>query len=390
MVHEIRVSGPGRRRALTRHPWIFRDHVAGGQATPGSLVRVVGPDGERLGVAAWSAQSKIQLRFIRFGRDAEVPGEEDLHRDFAAAVARRAPLLARTDAVRLISSEADGFPGLIVDRYGDVCVFQALTPFAEALSDLLVQWLRAELRPRAIVARNDAAVRELEGLPREVRVVDGALEGPFAVREGALRFQVDLLEGQKTGLFLDQRSNRERLGELVPEGARVLDVFSYCGGFALHAARRAARVHAVDDSRRAVEGVLANAALNGMAHVTAEKANAFHRLRALDEAGERYDVVVLDPPAFAKNRTEVDDALRGYREVNLRAFRLVQPGGLVATSSCSYQVSELAFEEMLRGAAADAARDVLILERRGQDEDHPVLLHLPESRYLKCFLLRVR
>ncbi len=389
MTAEIVLNATGRRHVRARHPWVYRGHVGSGIAVSGALVRVLDHNKKMLGVAAWSAQSRIALRFVSFGESAVVPDAAALRARFDAALARRAPLFAITDAVRLVSSEADGLPGLIVDRYADACVLQASTPFAEHLTDEVVRWLADTVKPRAIVARNDAAVRELEGLPRETKVIAGAIDGPVVVREGDVKFEVDLTVGQKTGLFLDQRANRLRLGELVPRGARVLDVFSYAGGFALNAARNAASVHAIDDSARAVGTITKNAALNGATNVTVEKANAFQKLRALEAEGAKFDVVVLDPPAFAKNRAEVDDGVRGYHEINLRAMRLLERGGLLVSASCSHHVDEATFEDVLRNAAADAEKDAIVLERRGQDVDHPVLLGLPESRYLKCFFVRV-
>ncbi len=390
MTAEIVLNATGRRHVRSRHPWVYRGHIASGVATSGALVRVLDHQKKMLGIAAWSAESRIALRFVEFGEHAEIPSVETLKARFRAAIERRAPLAEVSDCARIVSSEADGFPGLIIDRYGDACVLQALTPFAEHLTGDVLEWLAEFVSPRAVVARNDGAVSELEGLKREAKTLVGTLDAPIVVREGDLKFEVDLTAGQKTGLFLDQRANRMKLGAMVPAGASVLDMFSYVGGFALHAARRAASVIAVDDSARAVGQITKNAALNGLTNVTAEKANAFQRLRDLENAGARFDVVVLDPPAFAKNRAELDDGVRGYHDINVRAFRLVRPGGLLVSASCSYHLDEATFEDVLKNAAADAEKDAIVIERRGQDVDHPVLLGLPESRYLKCFFLGVR
>ncbi|MFG0318364.1 MAG: class I SAM-dependent rRNA methyltransferase [Planctomycetota bacterium JB042] len=388
-VAEVRISGSGVRRALLRHPWVYRDQVVAGSAPAGAVVRVVGPDRRPVGVAAWSPASRIALRFLSFGAEAEMPTRDGLRERFRAAVDRRASLLERTDAVRLVSSEADGFPGLIVDRYADAVVVQALTPFADVLlATDLTAWLDETFTPTTIVARNDGVVRKLEDLPQEVRHLRGDA-AEVEVREGDLRFLVDVVGGQKTGFFLDQRANRAAVGRAVPRGARVLDAFTYQGGFALHAAANAEEVLAVDDSAAAVERTAANAARNGLENVRAERGNAFKLLRRLDEEGARFDVVVLDPPAFAKSRRDVEAARRGYHEINHRAMRLVVPGGRLVTASCSFHMSEPDFEQMLRVAARDARRDTLLLERRGQDVDHPTLLGLPESRYLKCFVLEM-
>lgn len=389
MTHEIRLDGKALRLVRIRHPWVYRDHVASGEAPSGALVKVLDPDGRQLGYASWSPSSKIALRFLLLSPSAEAPTSESLRETFREAVARREPLKPVTDAVRLISSEADRFPGLIVDRYSSVVVVQALTPFAEYLLPELADWIRELDGVTTIIARNDSAVRKLEGLPQEVKLLHGEEVSEVIIREGDVTFRVDPMRGQKTGFFLDQRANRMRLGRRVGPDDRVLDLFSYVGGFALHAARRAREVLAVDDSRRAVEELQANAERNQLGNVTVLKANAFQLLRSLAEDGEQFDVVVLDPPAFAKNRREQQNALRGYREINVRALRLLKPGGLLVSSSCSYQVDEPMFEGVLRQAGADARRDVTVLERGGQDLDHPVLLGLPESRYLKCYTLRV-
>lgn len=390
MPAEIRVTSGGRRQILThRHPWLFRPNVASGEATPGALVRVVDSNGRQLGWAAWSPESQIALRFLTIDSEAPCPTAEDLAGSFRAAVHRRADLAEQTDAVRLVSSEADGFPGLIIDRYAHAVVVQALTPFADQLLPEVAGWLQELPGVESVLARNDASVRKLEGLPQEVRLLYGPEPGEVEIREGEIRLLADLRHGQKTGLFLDQRSNRIRFGAEVAEGARVLDLFCHVGGFGMHAARRAASVLAVEDSARTQELASRNAALNGLDNVTVVRNNAFPFLRQLAGEGEQFDAVVLDPPAFAKNRRQQDDALRGYLEVNLRALKLIRPGGLLVTASCSYHVDEPTFEEVVRSAAADAGRDATVLGRTGQDRDHPVLLSLPQSRYLKCLFLRI-
>lgn len=387
----VRLTAEGRKAVAARHPWVYRDHVQSGVASSGALVLVGDEKGRPLGVAAWSARSKIALRFLASGRDVAIPTLDDLRARFREAVARRAPLREVTDAMRLVSSEADGFPGLVVDRYGAACVVSALTPFADVLLPDVVEWLREDVGATAVVARHDTSMRRLEGLPEEVRTLlgDEAVD-EVEVSEHGLRFAASLRSGQKTGLFLDQRANRFEFGRRVRPGWRVLDAFTYHGGFALHAARVGAEVLATDESERAVAAAAANAARNGLDNCRFERANAFQLLRDLEKAGERFDAVVLDPPAFARSRGEVGAALRGYREINSRAARLVRPGGLLVTASCSYQVQEPVFEDMLRRAVADAGRDALVVGVGGQDVDHPVLLALPQSRYLKCRFLEVR
>jgi 23S rRNA (cytosine1962-C5)-methyltransferase len=274
-----------------------------------------------------------------------------------------------------------------VDRYGDCLSIQLLTPGMEQRKELLVDLLEAHFRPRAVVNRSDVNVRKLEGLEPEKGLLRGTLAGPVTLQVGGVRFEVDLLGGQKTGTFLDQRENQ--LAAARYARGEALDCFCYLGGFALQLAGRADRVTAVEISEAACAGLRQNAQANGLANVEVVTANAFDFLRdALDE-DRRYDTVVLDPPSFAKNKTAVESALRGYKEINLRAFQLLRPGGHLITASCTYHVDEAAFEEMLESAARDAKRKVQILERRGAARDHPVLLALRETRYLKCFVLRV-
>ncbi len=388
MIAEFRLRARGRRRADGRHPWVFRDQIETGVATSGAIVRVVDVDRRQLGFAAYSADSKIALRFLAFGEHIDVPTMDQLRERFHASVARRAPIARVSNAARLISSEADGFPGLIVDRYAEVVVLQSLSHFIELMLPDLTKWALEIPGVKAVLGRNDVSVRKLENLPLEVKWLAGEPIEKTVVNEDGIEFEVELTAGQKTGFFLDQRRNRIRTGELVPQGGSVLDAFSYTGGFALHAAKRAGSVLAFDDSKSAVERIAANAARNGLSNVVAERANSFDRLRAMVKEDARFDLIVLDPPAFAKNKAERDDALRGYREINLRAMKLLKEGGLLVSASCSYQVDEPLFEDMLRAAAADAGRSFVLQERGQQDIDHPILLQLPESRYLKCFFLR--
>lgn len=388
MVAEIRVDPRGKRRAQARLPWIFRDQVEEGESESGTIVRVIDGDARQLGYATYSAESKITLRFLSFGEHAAEPMIEEIASRFFRSVERRADLATVSDGMRLVSSEADGLPGIIVDRYREVVVIQTSTAFADELLPELAEWSMRLPGVEAVFVRNDASVRRLENLALESKWIAGSPRDQTEIREGTIRFGIDLAAGQKTGFFLDQRRNRIGLERHVKPGARVLDAFAYSGAFALHAAKTAGEVLALDDSKNAVSLIEANAQRNGMSNVTAERANAFDRLRAFVKDGTRFDVVVLDPPAFAKNKAEREDALRGYREINVRAMRLLTPGGILVSASCSYQVDESSFEDMLRDAAGDAGRSFIILERGQQDVDHPILLQLPESRYLKCFFLR--
>jgi len=390
-MREVRVSPKGLRWQRTGHPWIYRDDLAAADpAAAGELVRVLGPSGQFLGQYLFNPASKIALRLV-------CPDERPVDRAFWAerlrrAVAYRAPghpscgrVVRDGTAYRMISSEADGFPGLIVDRYGEVLVLQSLSLGIERHLPILLELLQEQLRPAAIVARNDAAVRALEGLPQETALLSGERPGPIEIQEGACRFVVDVWTGHKTGWYLDQRENRQAAARYAR--GRALDVFAYQGGFACHLARQAEHVTAVESSAAALAALSAQAALNGLTNVTPVEANAFDALKAMDRARERFDLIVLDPPAFAKSRRELAAARRGYKDVNLRALRCLHPGGRLVTCSCSYNLSEAAFLEILREAATDARRTVRVLEVRTQAPDHPILLSLPESHYLKCVIL---
>jgi 23S rRNA (cytosine1962-C5)-methyltransferase len=347
------------------------------------VVRVEGPRGRTLGFAFHSTESEIRLRVFERGERLE---PDFLNRRLDAALAWREVVAPGAEACRLVHAEADGLPSLIVDRYRDVLVIQTLSQATERLKGEIAAALVERLRPVGILERNDPRVRELEGLPRVVGVVHGEVPETVRIREGEVVLDVSPREGQKTGAFLDQRENHRALGRYAR--GRVLDAFCYDGGFALQAARVAGSVLAVDVSGPALQRAAANARANGLANVVTREANAFDVLHELDAAGERFDTIVLDPPAFAKSRPAVARARRGYKEINLRALRLLRPGGLLMTCSCSYHVDEAAFEAILEGAARDAGVSVVVVEKRRQARDHPVLLGVPETHYLKCFMLR--
>jgi 23S rRNA (cytosine1962-C5)-methyltransferase len=287
----------------------------------------------------------------------------------------------------MVYGEADLLPGLVVDRYGDTFVMQTLVPATELRKGLLADLLASAHGAVTVVERNDVRVRELEGLAQVKGVVRGPPPGPVEYREGEVLLRIDVLEGQKTGAFLDQRENHVRAGEYA--AGRCLDCFSYAGGFALQLARRAASVTAVEMQPTAAGLLRANAALNGTSNLEIVEQNAFDYLRDRSEEAPAWDLVVLDPPAFAKNKESMAGARRGYKEINLRALQILKPGGILVTASCSYHLSEALLEELVLEAARDAGREVQLLERRGAGRDHPVLLGVPETRYLKCLVARV-
>jgi 23S rRNA (cytosine1962-C5)-methyltransferase len=389
-IPEIEITQRAARRIRAGHVWVYRSDVKKKhRAEAGDVVHVVvrhrSGGTNRLGTAFFNPKSLITLRFISRERVEPDPGF------WRARIQRAADLRSRwageDTAVRLVFSEADEFPGLIVDRYDDVLVIQTLCAGTERLKDLFVELLKDLYSPRAIVERNDSGSRKMEGLELETGVLAGRLDGPVEIHEGGLRMLSDPLSGQKTGYYLDQRENRVRSGYYAQ--GRCLDVFSYQGGFGLHLKKGGAEeVTLVDQSARALETAEAAARLNRL-EVRTLAANAFDFLKSQQTKKESYDVVVLDPPAFAKNRNAVPQAVRGYKEINLRAMRILNPGGILISSSCSYHMLPDHFEEVLGKAARDAGRTVQVLERRSQSRDHPERLGFPESRYLKCYILRV-
>jgi 23S rRNA (cytosine1962-C5)-methyltransferase len=388
------VSRRGADRIRGGHPWIYRSDVVSVSAAPGDLVRVTTEQERPLGWAFFSDASQITLRMVSTA--AGTPGEDDawLRSRIDAAIAYRRALGLDHGSFRVISGEADGIPGLVVDRYGDEAggdylVVQALTQAIDRRIDQVTALLVERLAPRGVLARNDPKVRTLEGLDQSVRVLHGDVPDRITATAGDLRFVVDLRTAQKTGLFLDQRENHEAARRYAR--GRALDAFCYHGGFALAMARSADAVLALDSSSAAVAAARENAALNGLdARVEVREANVFDELRELEIAGDRFDTIVLDPPAFAKNRASVERALAGYKEINLRALKLLNPGGILLTCSCSYNVGEGQFLDVLQAAAADARVTATLVEKRTQARDHPILLGVPETYYLKCVVLTRR
>ena len=378
------ISARGEQRVRSGHPWIYRADVVDVDAAGGDIVQVIGPRRRTIGYALFSDRSQIPIRMLTHG---ETPADASLLRArLARAIAVREALHIEATAYRLVHGEADLLPSLVVDRYAGYLVIQTLSQGTDRLMPELVQMLSELLSPAGILARNDPRVRVLEGLEQKVEVVAGTIPDGVVVREGPVEYDVDLRKGQKTGLFLDQRENREAAARYAR--GRLLDGFSYHGGFALRLAPQCSEVEALDVSADAVAHIDANARRNGVANVRAREANVFDELRHFERTGTRFDTIVLDPPAFAKNKASVPNALAGYKEINLRAMRLLEPGGHLITCSCSYNVNEEMFAATIHEASIDSHTPVTLVEKRMQGRDHPVLVGVPETHYLKCFILR--
>jgi 23S rRNA (cytosine1962-C5)-methyltransferase len=374
------VGGRGADRFDAGHPWVFRSDVAQAPRVDAGVVRVRGPRQRELGWALYSPQSEITLRRLDVDPDATINAEW-WHNALARAIARRAPLAAETNACRLVHGEGDGLPSLVVDRYDTTVVTQLLSAGLETQRGVIVDALQNLLQPSGILARNDPAVRSREGLTREVETLAGSVPDTVRVTEHGVHYLAAPFTGQKTGAFLDQRENRVRIGALAH--GRALDCFSYHGSFALHVARRAEHVTAVDLSAAALARATENAALNGFTNITPVVADVFEYLRTLRTQGERFDTIVVDPPAFAKNRGAVAHAMRGYADINRLAMQLLTPGGVMFTASCSHHVSVPDFLEVLEAAASDSGRTIAIRTITLQPLDHPMLLTVPETGYLK-------
>lgn len=384
MTTDAVVSARGLRRWSDGHPWIFKSDVQTRPDTAAGIVGVRDNRGEFRGWALWSPASEISLRLLDTSPNARID-ESWWHARLAAAITRRAGLSNDTNAFRLVHGEGDGLPSLIVDRYDRWLVVQLLSAGLESVRATIVRALCDLIRPAGILARNDAGVREREGLPRVVEPLYESVPATIEVREHGVRYLAAPRDGQKTGAFLDQRENR-RLVASVAHG-RALDCFTYHGSFALHLAQRATEVRAVDASGSALARARENASLNGLSSITFTEADVFDFLRGEEWSGATYDTIVLDPPAFAKSRATLPAAIRGYHDINMRAMRLLAPRGVLFTASCSYHLGRAEFLEMLRGAARDAGRRMVLRAVTGQPSDHPELLTVPETGYLKGAML---
>jgi 23S rRNA (cytosine1962-C5)-methyltransferase len=382
----ITVNKRGANRVRKGHLWIYRSDVADASGVAGgSIVSVIDQEGNFVGQALFSDASEITLRLL--SQTKEVIDREWWRRRIREASARRDPIESGTNAYRVVYSEGDLLPSLIIDRYDDVFVLQNLSQGTEAIKSMLVELLVEEFSPRAVIERNDVRVRSLEGLELVTGLLYGSAPEEVQILQQGLRFLVAPLAGQKTGSFLDQRENRLAARSLAH--GRALDCFTFNGAFALYLASVCESVTGIDISADAIATAKRNAELNQIANADFREANVFDALRESEQAGERYDTIVLDPPAFAKNRASVKPAARGYKEINLRALKLLTPGGVLVTCTCSYHMSEEMFLGLIAEAANDAHRRVQVVEKRTQSSDHPILLGMPETYYLKCMLLRV-
>ena len=388
----VTVTARGAARLRSGHPWVYAEDVARSDGSDGAdVVRVVDARGAILGTALWAAGARLPLRLL--SREVVTLDAALIEARLRVADELRRRLLPGADAYRMVHAEADGLPGLVVDRYGDVCVLQTTARAMDAREPELAAIVARVASARLIVARDDSSARDFEGLPRRRALLRGA--GPTLVQyhDAGNVFEVDVMADGKTGGFLDQAENHARAAEYArPVGGRgeALDAFSYHGGFALALARGGATsVLALDEAGPAVERARANAARNQLTQVTVEQANAFDRLRQLEGEGRHFDVVVIDPPALAKRKSAFGAAERAYKELNLRAIRLAREGGIVITCSCSGKLSPERFGAIVEDAARDAGRAVQLLERRGAGRDHPPLVGVPETEYLKCWILRV-
>ena len=385
-VPTVKVSRRGAERLKQGHVWVYRSDVAANGVGPGALVSVVDERGKSLGTALYSSSSQIAIRMLG---SSSVPDLVALIRErIDAALQYREQVVRDSDAYRLVFSEADFLPGLIVDRYNDVLSMQVLTQGmdAEPVRAAIVAELTDKVKPAAIVERVDPRIRELEQLPALTSGLIHGEKSSTVFTMNGVRFRFDALEGQKTGAFLDQRENYAAAAQYAR--GEALDVFCYQGGFALHLAQKCEKVTGVDSSRPALEVADQNATLN-QREIEWIEANAFDLLKDYSAAGQQYDTIVLDPPAFAKSKQNLDTAMRGYKELNLRALKMLRPGGTLITCSCSYHVSETDFIEMVGAASSDAHRPLRLVEKRGQAKDHPVLVTVPETSYLKCLVLSV-
>lgn len=386
-MNEVRVNRKAADRVASGHPWIFTSDVVDRDgAQPGAAVRVTDPRGRPLGTAHFSSTSQISLRIL--SRQVEETGRDFFLRRLRAAEQHRKTVVSNSGAYRVVHGEADLLPALVVDRYGDYLVMQTLSQGMDAARAEIASCLEEIFQPKGIVARNDVQVRVKEQLPLETTIVAGEVPDSVQVEMNGLRLTADLLHGQKTGIFLDQRENY-RAAARYARGGKALDCFTSTGGFALHLASHCESVEAADSSAPALATARANAEANTAKNIEFREADVFELLAGYASARRQFSLVVLDPPAFAKSRNNLDAAIRGYKDINLRALRLLGAGGILVTCSCSHHLSEAMLLQLVAEAGLDSNRTLRVLERRTQSQDHPILLTVPETLYLKCLILEV-
>lgn len=378
------ISPRGVERLRSGHLWIYRSDVRSTQTEAGAVVRLVDERGNFQGRAFYSDKSQIAVRLLT--REDRPVDRAFFTERLRRAAAYRDLVVENSQACRLVYSEADLLPSLIVDRYGDYLVVQTLSQGTERIKNLLVEILVELFSPRGVLERNDPKVRLLEGLEQRVSVLDGEIPPEIPAQENGITFIHDLLKGQKTGSFLDQRENHQAARRYA--SGDVLDCFSYQGGFALTVADKCAHVQGIEMAPAALQASRRNQEANGISNVDFREGNTFDLLKEYDDAGRRFQMIILDPPAFAKNRDSIPAAQRGYKEINLRALKLLKPGGYLLTCSCSYHITEPLFLQILAEAANDAKKAIVVAERRTQAQDHPILLTMPETHYLKCLIVK--
>ena len=381
----VTISARGVDRLRAGHLWVYRSDVAAVGAEAGAVVKLKDERGRFQGRAFYSDKSQIAIRVVT--RDDVAVDGAFFRARLEKAQAYRARVVENSDAYRVVSSEGDLLPSLIVDRYGDYLVVQTLSQATDRLKSLFVKLLVDLFSPKGVIERNDPRVRRLEGLDQRVGVLYGEVPDEILAKQNGVIFLERLAKGQKTGSFLDQRENHWAARRYA--SGDVLDCFCYEGGFALTLAGHCRHVEGIDSAPAAVQAAERNRELNGISNASFREKNAFDLLREYHEAGRRFQMVVLDPPSFAPSRESLPAACRGYKEINLRALKLLEPGGFLVSCSCSYHVSEALFLEILAEAATDARRRIVVAERRTQAQDHPILLTMPETHYLKCLILKV-
>ncbi len=382
----VRISKKGAAWHRTGHPWIYKDDLEKAEpALSGNIVSVFDNSGKFLGKAFYNERSKIALRFIT-GEDVKID-RAFWKKRLRAAIEYRNKIISHTDAYRLSHAEADGLPSLIIDRYGEHICLQTLSLGMDNIKGTIVEIITELLGPKSIVARNDSAIRRLEGLLEEKEILYGKLPERVTVCEGKIKYFVDILNGQKTGAYIDQRENRIA-SEKYARG-KTLDCFAYQGLFSLHAAKSSEEVTAVDSSAQALEALDENARLNSLKNIGTQEGNVFDILKSFQKEARQFDLIVLDPPAFAKSKKDLQDAIRGYIDINFRAMKLLSRGGHLITCSCSYNLSEGQFFEIVKEALRESGKSARLVEKRIQPLDHPILLNFPESNYLKCLVLEM-